>query len=424
MVGREDERARLKALLDAAREGPQRRPAAARPGRDRQDRAAALGDRPRPTDFRSCGRAGWSRSPTSRSPGSPSSSRRCWGSSTRSRASRRRRCAARSRSARRRPPTASPCPPRCSRCSPAAEDRPVLAVIDDAQWLDEPSLEAFLFAGRRLEQEGVAMLGARPRRRGGSRCRGWSGCAIAPLPRRGRSRAARRGDRAGRRRPAGGDRRRQPARAAGDPGAAVGRRSSPGASRWRTRCGRGPASSARSPSRSRRCRSATRRALLVAAAAGTRRLDAIGRGLRSRPVARDLEPAEAARIVALADGELEFRHPLLRSTVYHARVAARAARGARGAGRARRRGRRARVAPRGVRGRAGRGRSRRRSSAAALDARGRGAHATAARDLGRAAQLTPDGRAARPPPARGGRRRGPLRRWPSARSGCSTRRRR
>src|SRR5256885_2182560 len=32
----------------------------------------------------------------------------------------------------------------------AAETQPVLAVIDDAQWLDDPSLEAFLFAGRRL----------------------------------------------------------------------------------------------------------------------------------------------------------------------------------------------------------------------------------------------------------------------------------
>src|SRR5918992_3265403 len=42
----------------------------------------------------------------------------------------------------------------------AAEERSVLAVIDDAQWLDESSLEAFLFAGRRLGAEGVAMLGA------------------------------------------------------------------------------------------------------------------------------------------------------------------------------------------------------------------------------------------------------------------------
>src|ERR671932_648397 len=39
-------------------------------------------------------------------------------------------------------------------------DRSLLVAIDDAQWLDEPSLEAFLFTGRRLGAEGVAMLGA------------------------------------------------------------------------------------------------------------------------------------------------------------------------------------------------------------------------------------------------------------------------
>src|SRR4051795_6241234 len=42
----------------------------------------------------------------------------------------------------------------------AAEERPVLAVIDDAQWLDDASLDAFLFAGRRLGQEGVAIVAA------------------------------------------------------------------------------------------------------------------------------------------------------------------------------------------------------------------------------------------------------------------------
>ena len=36
----------------------------------------------------------------------------------------------------------------------------MLVAIDDVQWLDEPSLEAFLFAGRRLGAEGVAMLGS------------------------------------------------------------------------------------------------------------------------------------------------------------------------------------------------------------------------------------------------------------------------
>src|SRR3954469_17016876 len=42
----------------------------------------------------------------------------------------------------------------------AAEERPVLVVVDDAQWLDDASLDAFLFAGRRLGQEGVAIIAA------------------------------------------------------------------------------------------------------------------------------------------------------------------------------------------------------------------------------------------------------------------------
>ncbi|MDA0182308.1 ATP-binding protein, partial [Solirubrobacter phytolaccae] len=42
----------------------------------------------------------------------------------------------------------------------AADERPLLAIVDDVQWLDEPSLEAFLFAGRRLGAEGVAMVAA------------------------------------------------------------------------------------------------------------------------------------------------------------------------------------------------------------------------------------------------------------------------
>lgn len=40
----------------------------------------------------------------------------------------------------------------------AAESQPLLAVVDDAQWVDAASLEALLFAARRLEAEGVALL--------------------------------------------------------------------------------------------------------------------------------------------------------------------------------------------------------------------------------------------------------------------------
>jgi DNA-binding CsgD family transcriptional regulator len=40
----------------------------------------------------------------------------------------------------------------------AAEDRPLLAVVDDAHWIDEASAEALVFAARRLEAEGVVLL--------------------------------------------------------------------------------------------------------------------------------------------------------------------------------------------------------------------------------------------------------------------------
>jgi AAA ATPase domain len=40
----------------------------------------------------------------------------------------------------------------------AAEDQPVLCVIDDAQWLDRPSADALVFAARRLRAEHLAIL--------------------------------------------------------------------------------------------------------------------------------------------------------------------------------------------------------------------------------------------------------------------------
>ncbi len=39
-----------------------------------------------------------------------------------------------------------------------AEDQPLLALVDDAQWLDAASLEALLFATRRLKGEGIVVL--------------------------------------------------------------------------------------------------------------------------------------------------------------------------------------------------------------------------------------------------------------------------
>jgi len=44
--------------------------------------------------------------------------------------------------------------------SEAAEDGPVLCVVDDAHWLDQPSGEVLAFAARRLEAEGIVLLAA------------------------------------------------------------------------------------------------------------------------------------------------------------------------------------------------------------------------------------------------------------------------
>ena len=40
----------------------------------------------------------------------------------------------------------------------AAEERPVLCLVDDLQWLDRPSADALLFAARRIEAEPIAMI--------------------------------------------------------------------------------------------------------------------------------------------------------------------------------------------------------------------------------------------------------------------------
>ncbi|MFI6318883.1 AAA family ATPase [Nonomuraea sp. NPDC050556] len=42
--------------------------------------------------------------------------------------------------------------------SELAEERPLLCVIDDAHWLDQASADALLFASRRLDAEGIAMI--------------------------------------------------------------------------------------------------------------------------------------------------------------------------------------------------------------------------------------------------------------------------
>jgi DNA-binding CsgD family transcriptional regulator len=278
----------------------------------------------------------------------------------------------------------------------AAEEQPVLAAIDDAQWLDEPSLEAFLFAGRRLEAEGIAMLGS---------VRDGTTAAALEVPWLERLRISPLADDEARELLAGTHPERLApsvadrlvSTAAGNPLALleIPRQLSDG-----QRAGREPLEEPLRPGTGverafRRALDAldddARRALLVAATAHTGRLDVIEPALREAGVsAAHLAPAENARLIAVSDGEVDFRHPLLRSTAYHATSAAER-RGAHAA--------LAATAPEGSPERAwhlaaGAVAPDEAVAAAlevaALDARGRGAHATAARDFGRAAQLTPD----------------------------------
>jgi DNA-binding CsgD family transcriptional regulator len=278
----------------------------------------------------------------------------------------------------------------------AAEEQPVLVAIDDAQWLDEPSLEAFLFAGRRLGAEGVAMLGAL---REGTAVAGlevpWLELLrIAPLAET-EARELLTASQVERMAPAVADRLVETA--AGNPLALleIPRLLSDG-----QRAGREPLEEPLRPGTGveRAFRRALdgleepeRRALLVAASAHSGRVVVIEPALREMDLTlEDLDAAEAARLITIAEGEVEFRHPLLRSTAYHAAgaVERRAAHTALAA-----------AAPMGSPERAWHLAAcavapdeevAAALEAAAIDARGRGAHATAARDFGRAAQLTPE----------------------------------
>ena len=218
----------------------------------------------------------------------------------------------------------------------AAEEQPVLVAIDDAQWLDEPSLEAFLFAGRRLGAEGVAMIGAL---REGTAVAGlevpWLELLrIEPLAET-EARELLTASQVERMAPAVADRLVETS--AGNPLALleIPRLLSDG-----QRAGREPLEEPLRPGTGveRAFRRALdgladgeRRALLLAASAHTGRVATIEPALREIELTMDdLAAAEGARLITIADGDVEFRHPLLRSTAYHAASAAerRAAHGA------------------------------------------------------------------------------------------------
>jgi DNA-binding CsgD family transcriptional regulator len=283
----------------------------------------------------------------------------------------------------------------------AAEERPVLGVVDDLHWLDASSTAALLFVARRLRAEGIALLlAARP-----------GGVRFPPeLP---RLELAGLDDRAATALLTRSVRRIDPRVAA----------------RLVTETGGNPLAllelpallsegqlEGREPLQRRllvgeRVERAfldsaevlpdeTQLALLVAAASESGAVDEISGGLQALGIAVEaFEPAEAAGLVTHAGGEVRFRHPLARSAIYH------------GAGS----GARRRVHGALAAGLAGPEHAARRAwhlaeatvgpdeevasalERTALDARRRGGHTAAARAFARAAALTsaPEGQASR-----------------------------
>jgi DNA-binding CsgD family transcriptional regulator len=180
----------------------------------------------------------------------------------------------------------------------AAEEQPLLAVLDDAAWFDHESAHALGFTARRLRAEGVVLLfsvrddPARP----------------FELPGIETMRVERLADDAARQLVGDVERRDElVARGAGNPLALL------------ELAGGHDGTEQAFGKRVKELPEATQTLLLLAAADTTTSLAVIGAA--ARLIGLDeaaLEPAETAGLVHAVDGRLEFRHPLVRSGIYHA----------------------------------------------------------------------------------------------------------
>ncbi|MFG2970563.1 helix-turn-helix transcriptional regulator [Streptomyces sp. NPDC048288] len=217
----------------------------------------------------------------------------------------------------------------------AAAHRPLLLLVDDAQWLDLGSVDVLAFLARRLEGRPVALLLAAREEGVPARFdRDFPQVTVGPL-----SRSA-----AGQLLDAQPDPPRGKARteilqqAAGNPLAlielprALARGLAPGRTRTPESTGAPgtpeAAAGAVLPLTARLeglfaadlagLPAATREALLLVAAAGTADLAELVRAAPALDVVRALDPAERAGLVRVVDGRVLPRHPLVRSAVYHA----------------------------------------------------------------------------------------------------------
>jgi DNA-binding CsgD family transcriptional regulator len=200
----------------------------------------------------------------------------------------------------------------------AAEDQPVLLLVDDGHWLDSGSADALAFAVRRLDADAVvALIATRP-----AEGRPYSRRDLPELELRGLDEAAAAELLV---REAGSTLDSASTRAvlelaAGNPLALLELPREAGAPTG----GAEPVRLGRRLERAFAGRTgalpeATRRALLLAAVSEVAELNVLRAALEQLDLSlAELEPAESARLVSLDGGVLRFRHPLVRSAIYHA----------------------------------------------------------------------------------------------------------
>jgi DNA-binding CsgD family transcriptional regulator len=205
--------------------------------------------------------------------------------------------------------------------SELAGDRPLVCIVDDAQWFDQASADALLFAARRLRREPVAMLFAVRDGAGRFTAPSIEVLALSALDRA--SAGSLLDQRANVLAPP--TRARIVAEAGGNPlailefAAALTDRIASGRP-WSTPVEPLPVTGqVQEAFRSRigDLPEATQRLLVLAAADDTADLSVVVRaGERLGLSATDLEPAERARLVQLTAESISFRHPLIRSVAY------------------------------------------------------------------------------------------------------------
>jgi DNA-binding CsgD family transcriptional regulator len=203
----------------------------------------------------------------------------------------------------------------------AAEEQPLVCVVDDAQWLDRPSADALTFAARRLEAEGVVLFFAA--RDGELRRFEGAGLAELTLGPLGADAAAALLALRVRTPLSPGVRDQLVASAGGNPLALI---ELPGLLSADQLAGHaalpdplphGAQVERIYLERVRRLPATAQRLLLVAAADDTGSLATVLRaGAALALDAHALDPAEEAGLVRAFDGAIEFCHPLVRSTLY------------------------------------------------------------------------------------------------------------